>query len=327
MHIKLYNKEKNNKLNKLLGEKQHILLYSKFFIRNQLSKVSILDDSFNNYNCKTNKIYNGFSLNMDLFLFKNKFNKNFSFYGIMKKNSRSAILQNIIETTHTLNNLILLYPIKGGISVYGRGIIGLLPKVQLKYLLQYLFKTPNLLTNIIYNKSLNSIRLPFFLFKNIMYSFSIKNNLSKRKNKKTVFNLFKTKFFILKKSEIYEKKTKKTLENIILEKKIQQFKFYNLEYKPAIKKLNCSFIKKHNMEVITKKFKNTYYPLSLNYFKNSNNLLNSSTNNTTVFITIFNIFIKKNISLRYFTKNDLLIQNFFVSSSNFLKLLGVVYNI
>lgn len=140
--LKLY--ETLNDLSRLEKKFLANTFYSKYLIYNKGREVNYVENTFFIKSVKyfsksylKKKCLNGYSLNINMYLFKNKKNAACSFFGpVEEKRSFTSIKRfcKILETGQQM--LVLVYSvIKGGFRVYSfNGIVGFLPKTQIRSL-------------------------------------------------------------------------------------------------------------------------------------------------------------------------------------------------
>ena len=153
---KIYASNNNSKLGNINDKKALSKnVYNKFITRSHLlgnSNFSVLDNNNNFYNISTEDLDKlnfylkkksiGSSVNLNLAVYKNKFNnslqfKSFSFNNKLKTFSIVKSFYNLLEvvTNESSNSLIFLNPVKGGFNCYSSGVVGFLPRKQGDYLI------------------------------------------------------------------------------------------------------------------------------------------------------------------------------------------------
>ena len=153
---KIYASNNNSKLENINDKKALSKnVYNKFITRSNLlgnSNFSVLDNNNNFYNISTEDLDKlnfylkkksiGSSVNLNLAVYKNKFNnslqfKSFSFNNKLKTFSIVKSFYNLLEvvTNESSNSLIFLNPVKGGFNCYSSGVVGFLPRKQGDYLI------------------------------------------------------------------------------------------------------------------------------------------------------------------------------------------------
>ena len=191
-------------------EKKYLtnLVYSKNIIRNNIdekNKVQSIDNNstITHFKNKTDSDI-GSSLILKDFLFKYKYNKPLQ----LKSTQSNFVLQNNINSLKLHSSLkvisndrsrlrlmLFLNVVKGGFLGYSSGIVGFIPKSQIKSIIQNVIKNQSNkkanLSNLLFLLSKNHVtkkffpfRVPFFLNNMTAYPFFQKYNFSKSTHRK-----------------------------------------------------------------------------------------------------------------------------------------------